>query len=436
MRTGRSHTYPLLAIFSLFVGLGAIAHGEDLNLIEKPSGILPLGSKYGARIYFHTPQRTAPQTKWKEGDKMSGTRIEVTVSAFCGEPSFTTSGQVSDFKVFFENHSASSPINTPVAGWFGYDQRFKFRFATTITGDGNDLKFRVEATVRENHTQPSYNVSETFTFKAYNKLQLLGTRIDFFNQENSVFETESTLTLTDAKSKLAASHSAMPTNPTDALDQDEQAILMQVPNTTVFAALAHGDRNGLFDSNKADFIEFILGAESIGTAISSKILSLIPEFNIAAFWACAVLTPDPPYPGVGGFGLLGPHQDIVGFPAAVTALTYTHEQWDGPKNSLGWPINANGGLVPPTVGISLHAKEYWTKLAGGKTSGESVVAANKAVRCLGLTGLQAVQVNMINGNSSTARLKYVFLSSLERHELQHDPVKIDVWWVELTQFED
>lgn len=194
---------------------------------------------------------------------------------------------------------------------------FKFRYATTLVDHGTDLQFRVTGKVswRKDANQVDIweDVDITFTFKAYNCAQSLGTPKNGSGSTCSRFIMASEKTFSAVQTKLDPSHSLDPGSSSSAQNQSKSEILSKTELATVFVGLTHGNREWFADSLITALVTYI--SEVVDAVLKKPNLQLhspaIPLHTLVFFVSCETLSGTSPWPSVAAYLIDFPNRAYV-----------------------------------------------------------------------------------------------------------------------------
>lgn len=306
----------------------------------------------------------------------------------------------------------------------GECEGFKFRYATTKVSDGADLVFRVTGDVRANSGTPWIPVNETFTFKAYNKAQSLGTTVDQFGNDNGLFETASTNAHNGLISAMQASHSFLPPTAATAIAQTKTLILEKIPLATVMNGLTHGSNDSFEDSFGADDVTF--GVDVVSGRGQKASLG-IPDYNLVVFWSCSTIPAAAPFLSALSYGIL-PWQNnraYLGFDGPVALLVFDRAAW------LAWQSGGSDEPPPPPVGdLSLVSNKFWNRMADGYVVDDSVSHAYETYITVTIdSNNQPDSIALTVLGDSGATLKFVYFNLTERFGKPRE--QLTVYWTKL-----
>lgn len=278
------------------------------------------------------------------------------------------------------------------------------RFASTQFAHAAVIPIKVSATFRISAPTPIFrSYTHTFTVRAYNFLQLLGTTTDQNGSANSIITTQSDQLTSSASFRLSPSHKAIPNG--TATNETKKTIGDRTKIATVMVALTHGSPQSIGVSNMSEMVSF---ANDIALWVGQRSVTT-PPFNLVFMYACSVL-PSTDCSSANGIGPV--NKATCGFTAPVAALLWPGSDWD----------NLSPGQfpqVPPNKGLSDHSDTLMASLKVLMSAGayhgldQAVNEANKAYPPVTVNGLLPAKLPMVIQGDGRARLFGVYPSQAE-----------------------
>lgn len=360
-----------------------------------------------------------------ENDKISGTRIEVACALTVTGSTLPAGIKSKDFKIQLMSGSTSLTVVDFPNEVDGYGTSKKFRFATTFASDGQEIDIRVTAKFwmqPPGYNEPAWFASDqSYTFLAYNKLQLLGTNIDRLGQESQTFINVSDRLTETASDLLEPSHTSIPSSGEPARSESKSAILAKTTLSTALAFITHADHTAFNDPYGTDVIAFNDQSSScVASKVVDKVSARIPFHNIVGFWACETLansaTTAPSSYGISSNTI---NAAYIGFDIPPSLRQFIYAVW--------YEYNNGAGPIPQeeteNSDISFHSESFFDHLMQGHVASKALEVANATEKPGKWTSLPGGNYQvfehqpMILRGDPLATLKYVYLTAGERTAL-------------------
>ena len=357
----------------------------------------------------------------QENDKISGTRVEVSCALSLSSTGGTLPAGIKskDFKVSLSATGGSPMVVVDMPEEVdGYSTSKKFRFATTFCPDGATISIRIEGKFWMQ--PPGYSAPEwiptdkSYSFLAYNKLQLLGNGHDVNGNESENFEANSDILTNGTANALQSTHSFWPMPGEPSRQQHKPDVLAKFPPSTVFSAATHGWIFGFQSSYPGETIFFTLGNDTIYGAVATKGTNY-PQFNIVGLWACSTLADDNLDPMLAFRTYEDVNRALLGFDKDAMIWAHSRAVLDfyGPK---GVP-----NTIPLDHMLGDHATYFWNRMQDGYTANTAIDLANYTVpSCQRIVDRIHALPMLIKGDFDST-LRYVYLTYGDRFALGIGP---------------
>jgi hypothetical protein len=276
----------------------------------------------------------------------------------------------------------------------------QWRIASTGWTDAGNIDIEVNATfylLMRNADDTTFwhvdSFEQTYPFKSYNKMQILGTELNGSGNPTSD-DLAATLGILNAAISGLVTHSVSPASALDALAINRLTHVTGIRPSTVIVDATHGTDSLYMDSFgwTSDPSKEIVFSTTVLPESQAKTLQQ-PKYNLAVFCSCDAMAQDAP---LGAYELAGAlARATVGFAADVNI----------------WAEDVATGMPVP---VYKHAEVFFGALAEGKPVGEAKSLADQKyrVRFAGTGGAAGYQDMLCRGAEST-RLKFVWVSNQE-----------------------